>query len=219
MESRLRRIVQDEKELWNVKSLNRKFIPQHRVDEILTDNAIIEVLQEYALKPWEFERAKSQILDGGKKTFAILLMLGEGKRICAFVEQEQYSNAGLDAKLPLELSAAKAYVGDRADDFELRQWELIAPVFSKDGPHLLKPGTILPFLSEQRLQDREGSFGTIYEVEMPSSHVPLIAQPAQDVSYGAATASQWFTDTAKDNQTSPQRRRIEIAIKRQDQRG
>jgi serine/threonine protein kinase len=182
MESRLTRAVKDERKLWHVGSNDRKFIPHHRVDEILTDDAVIDVLREYELEPWVFDRTKNKVLDGGKKTFAILLLLGEGRRICAFVEQEQYSNAGLDAKLPLELSAAEAYVGDRADDFVLYQWELIAPIFSKDGPHLQKPGTILPFLSERRLNDREGSFGTIHEVRMPSSHVPLLLQPAQDVS-------------------------------------
>ena len=186
MDAVLKEALLEEKDKWHFATSDRYFVPQHRIIAIMTDASIDSALRGYGMEPYELHQVSVKVKENGRKTFAILIAIGSGDAIRTFVEQERYSQTGLDTKLPLARSVAQQYIGDKAKagDFDLRQWELIAPVFYEGEPHShLANATILPFTFERRLgKDKEGSFGAIYEVRLPRSHVPALATTEEEVS-------------------------------------
>ncbi|KAF2852779.1 kinase-like protein [Plenodomus tracheiphilus IPT5] len=171
----LKNALQDEKRKWSSTTPGRYFIPEHRIDAIMTNEAIARALLSYGMDRHELHQVNAKVVDNGRKTFAILIMIGRGDAIRTFVEKERYSPSGLDAKLPLMYPEVREHIGHDADDFDLRQWELIAPIFY--GTHsCLADETILPFTYENPLkEEKQGSFGKVYEVKLPRSHIKALA--------------------------------------------
>jgi hypothetical protein len=113
---------------------------------------------------------------GGKRTFAILVMLREEDTIWDLVKQDQFTTLILDAKLPWSYDNLHQILAPRVEvvkEFVELQWELISPAFDKlKGHRLLHPDTILPYISELRLSKEEGSFGAIYKTEVDTRQLP-----------------------------------------------
>ncbi|CAN9327974.1 unnamed protein product [Alternaria alternata] len=142
--------------------------------------AVGRLLRSYGMEPHELHEVE-KVVQEGKRTFAILLAIGRGNEIRTFVERERYTQSNLDAKLPISLPVLRDYIGPvGADDFDLRQWEFIAPIFR--GTHsYMAAETILPFTLEERLnKEKEGSFGAIYKVKLPRSHVEALATTREE---------------------------------------
>jgi hypothetical protein len=197
MDDDLRNLLLDERRKWRSTTPGRFFVPQHRIDAIMTDETVQKALKGYDMEPYELHQVGTKVIHDGKKTLAILIVIGRGRAIRTFVQKERYS----DLKLPLEHAQAQEYIGDAAaaDDFILRQWELIAPIFLERGPHFrLDDATILPFMSERLLdKSKQGSFGAIYETILPRSHVRALAATEEEVS-ASNGCSPHFTNSAID---------------------
>jgi serine/threonine protein kinase len=179
MAAQLKHTLMEERRRWRIVTNGRNFIPQHRIDAILTNESLSKALLECELEPHELYQAKKSVLEGGGKTFAILILIGAGKKIQSCIEHSLDYN--LDVRLPLSYLDIRECLGDAADDFDLRQWELIAPVFDEEKGHrCLKEGTLLPYMSEVRCSG-QGSFGTIYEVVIPTSHIKALSGAVQEV--------------------------------------
>ena len=172
----------EERQRWCSTVRGRDFLPQHRLDAIMKGEAVGRLLRSYGMEPHELHEVE-KVVQGGKRTFAILLAIGRGNEIRTFVERERYTQSNLDAKLPISRSVLREYIGPvGAADFDLRQWEFIAPIFR--GTHsYMAAETILPFTLEERLnKEKEGSFGAIYKVKLPRSHVEALATTGEEVS-------------------------------------
>lgn len=144
------------------------FIPDYHLEDIVSIAAIDKILSElWSADNFYKGREVSQLIaEGGRKTFAILVLLGKEKAIFDFVVNDQYQL--LDAKLPLEKEKAMSILGDEKDseDFYRTQWEFLAPILRKDRSHrkFEHCDTILPFLDQRKL-DR-GGFGDIYTITL-----------------------------------------------------
>ncbi len=88
------------------------------------------------------------------------------------LENDGFQKTALDARLPFHRSQIKAIVPDETvEDFNERQWEFVAPFFSKAIIHReMAPQTRLPFVLD-RDTGMEGGFGRIHEIQVhPEYH-------------------------------------------------
>ncbi|KAH4023842.1 hypothetical protein HBH70_077050 [Parastagonospora nodorum] len=180
METDLQSALMNEREKWHSTSPRRPcFIPEHRVCSIVTDSAIYETLQKYGMEPYELHLVNAKVIKHGRKTFAILLMIDQGVKIRTFLE---HTWSSVDMRLPFSSSEVEKVLDKfAAINFCSRQWELIAPIFFERQPHsCFDDNIILPFTSERLLdENKQGSFGSIYEVKVPRSHVKAAVTEAE----------------------------------------
>ena len=118
------------------------------------------------------EEAVQTILAGARKTFAILVIIHQVSRITAFMNRDQLLTSTIDDKLPFSLSQLQEIMRHDADEFYEKQWEFIAPVFSRMRAHrLLDDDTILPFTNSTLLG--VGGFGRVYETIIHPQHLGI----------------------------------------------
>ena len=152
------------------------FIPQKSLYNLLTmDKIRLALTNCNDIPPYHIDELVETILRGGRKIFAILVLLkGEEKHISRFVRSDGFQRRALDNKLPFSEEALDQMLPqDAVHDFYRLQWEFLAPTFAKGILHrVLDPRICLPFL-RQRDTEKEGGFGHIYEVEIHPEHSQL----------------------------------------------
>jgi hypothetical protein len=142
----------------------------------MSEDIIRDAVSKLKIDRINFPEVSMVVNRGGKRTFAILVMLREEAVIWDLVKQDQFTTLVLDAKLPWSYDNLHQILAPRdevAKEFVELQWEFISPVFDKlKGHRLLHPDTILPYISEVRLSKEEGSFGAIYKTEVDTRQLP-----------------------------------------------
>lgn len=150
------------------------FLPDVSVGTIFTMPAIKEAIQELECQPDERIGLAEKIHCGGKKTFAILILMGDEDYIVKF---RNYN--ALDNRLPLNRHDAQKIAGEvgvsLADDY---QWKLLSLTFpAKMWEHHweIDNEKILPFIGEPE-QVATGAFGEIHKVKILPSQQDFYPQ-------------------------------------------
>ncbi|KAG8534313.1 uncharacterized protein KY384_001157 [Bacidia gigantensis] len=147
------------------------FVPEGVLESLFTVDKIRSALRHSKTqRDREYECIKS-IQQGGKKTFAILVLIQRAHQIINFIENEQLQGSELDAKLPYSSKAALESILPKpdAEDFYEKQWEFTAPIFRrKTGHRCLDERTIFPFIETTSREG--GGFGAIYQEKLHHSH-------------------------------------------------
>ena len=148
------------------------FVPEETLDKVITIKTITAALRNSRAQLHREPENIDLIMQGGKKTFAILVSIYKADRIVNFIENEQLQKAGIDSKLPYSSRADLERTLPKIDavDFFEKQWEFTAPVFRRRSGHrCLYERTIFPFL-ESKIHG-EGSFGNVYKEKLHASHI------------------------------------------------
>lgn len=165
----LRKTIQDLR--CKVSGQQQYFIPHQLLYKILTKSVILDTLKACPeVRRYHLEEIAAKIYRGGRRTFAVLVLLkNEEKCVIRFLEHDQFQRSSLDSRLPFPMSVLKDVVPSIATDFFEAQWELSAPVFSRNIIHrYLNDGAILPFLENTQIAD--SGFGTVFKVHLHSDH-------------------------------------------------
>ncbi|KAL9581396.1 MAG: hypothetical protein Q9212_003927 [Teloschistes hypoglaucus] len=148
------------------------FVPEGALDTIITVDEIKSALRDAKIRPDRLKETLDLIARGGKKPFAILVLIYRLEYIVDFIEFDQLQEYSIDAKLPygsrtvLERILLKGY----AAEFYERQWEFTAPISKRRAGHrCLHERTVFPFV-ESSIQG-EGNFGDIYKIGVHPSHI------------------------------------------------
>lgn len=142
------------------------FIPIKSLDDLLPSNIIQKSVIRSGIEEIHRKDVLRAIENGGKRIFAILLLLGKEASMADFVQNDQMlESTDLDSKLPLHLETLTTVFADKAAalGFYQRQWELLPPFFHKGRNHRnFESETILPFTESDELA--EGGFGRVFKV-------------------------------------------------------
>lgn len=149
---------------------SRYFVPHRDLHEVLTRDAIHEALQDSTVPGWRLKETIENVMNGGRRIFAILVLMDEVDSICKFIGNDQLEPVQLDSKLPYEIPSLEKILSQAtAKNFYKKQWKFSAPTFSRTIlPRFLHNDTILPFLKDQYVG--AGSFGTVFEIEVDPAH-------------------------------------------------
>ena len=137
------------------------FVPSKALGQILTTEVVSYLLSKLILPPFEQEEIIRVITQGGRKVFAILLMMREEPRIMDFAETVFYQERGLDSKLPYDLAfLSEMMPSNLALSFFGAQWEFIPPIFGRGmGYRQLNDRAIIPI--EKIEKAAEGGFSIV----------------------------------------------------------
>lgn len=150
---------------------SKHFIPAESLNPILNNQVVNEVVMDCDVKQYRQSEVANLIVRGGRRTFAILIMIRRESLILRFVEKDELQGAWLDSKLPFSLPALKSILSDTdAIDFYDKQWEFVSPIFSPSKGHReLHDDTVLPFSGEPRRRG-DGGFGFVAEIDVHPKH-------------------------------------------------
>lgn len=146
------------------------FIPAGTVNDVLSLEEVKNELKEIGVPAYRQKEIAGLITQGGRRTFATLVLIRRQNLIMRFVESDQLLNVPLDSRLPFGMATLESLLpsADRVDFFE-RQWELTSPIFGlRQGHRQLDDDTILPFLETRPIG--EGGFGFVAEVRLHPRH-------------------------------------------------
>lgn len=142
------------------------FIPTKSLEELLPSDQLHKSVVRSSIEEIHRKDVLRAIENGGKRTFAILLLLGKEASMADFVQNDQMlESTDLDSKLPLHLDTLTTIFADKAAalGFYQRQWELLPPFFRKGRNHRnFESETVLPFTESDELA--EGGFGRVFKV-------------------------------------------------------
>jgi len=148
------------------------FVPEGCLQAILTADNVFREISNSNIEVRHREEVVQTILAGARKTFAILVIIHQVPCITAFMNRDQLLPSTIDDKLPFSLSKLQEIMHHDADEFYEKQWEFIAPVFSRIRAHrLLDEDTILPFTHSTLLG--VGGFGRVYETIIHPQHLSI----------------------------------------------
>lgn len=129
-------------------------------------------------------------------------MLDHEHLIANFVEKDYFlKDTVVDSRLPFSVEALEAILSNKrlAIRFETRQWDVISPYFRSERNHRIFPeNIILPFTHQEAI--REGGFGQIWKVRLPSRHHGF-----EFLRTGPSSSNQLLAEwTAKNIQSVPE---------------
>lgn len=159
-----------------------KFVPHRSILALLSPETISTALYSTATSPLHIPSLTQHIIAGGRKVFAILVLLkSEEAQIEQFIKHDQLAPTSLDSRLPFTLEALETIVPNIAGEFFEKQWEFCAPIFSKGVLHRELHNSIhLPFVSEKNIDS--GGFGDVYCFELDGMQQTLPFTEPEDVS-------------------------------------
>jgi hypothetical protein len=183
-------------QIWNSRvenAENRHFVPQGKLESILTPANVREAIRQSGIEPHELTRTTEIILRRAPRIFAILLRIHEVRQILTFIANDQLQREGLDQCLPFRPGALDFLPSEIAEQFCETQWEFAAPVFSCQFQHrILDPSTIMPFTSSKFIG--KGAFGHVHEVELHPQHHELHHLSKDTVSLCLSKLGEPLTD-------------------------
>lgn len=138
-------------------------LPREIIQSLIQDHCEIQ--------PYAVQEITQAVETGARKVFAILVLIREGEKIAAFLENHLQSDGEtLDSRLPFSESELEMVLTpDVASEFEEQQWDFIAPIFSHRLLHRnLQMESRLPFIESRKIGG--GGFGYVYEVVIPAGH-------------------------------------------------
>ncbi|KAI1631179.1 kinase-like protein [Biscogniauxia mediterranea] len=156
----------------------RNFIPDISIVSILTLRTIKEIIPNLNCKPDELIGLAERIHHDGRKTFAILVLMGEEDYIVKFRDHNL-----LDDRLPLSKESAQAVAGDVGTNFTKRQWELLPVTFQArmwENHQEFGMEKILPFIDDPEPVG-EGGFGEVVRIKILPSQQAFYPQDSDEV--------------------------------------
>jgi hypothetical protein len=147
------------------------FVPEGSLQGQITYSDVQSLVIGCGIEDFRQQEIVDSVLLKATKIFAILVLMDKVVLIIDFIKADQLLNQELDSKLPFSFdNLQKIIPQDDVQDFYEKQWEFVAPLFSKDKGHrLLDVDTILPFAKDD--QRDEGGFGWIFHTKIHSRHV------------------------------------------------
>ena len=147
------------------------FVPAGALNRVLTPETIREAIQASNLPVHRHSELVGQLTRGGRRLFAILLVIHKSSRLLHFIESDELQNIGLDSRLPMSLSTLEnilCFKNDAAEFFE-KQWEFTAPIFKRRAGHRFLNGqTVFPFLRSEI--KGTGGYSNVYQVVLHPDH-------------------------------------------------
>lgn len=173
-----------------VTAYQRRFFPDVALEEVITKQVVVDVISFTAIAIHQQEELVEFVLDRAKKIFCILVCLREVRYIDGFSRCD-----GVDLGLPFMVENLKeiGLSDTTAEEFDLMQWEYLAPVFGKKDRQL-RPQHILPFKSDDSLTHAVGGYGAVRRVELYSVHQDLVSGSSANagtVSLSFSEQPQW----------------------------
>jgi hypothetical protein len=158
---------------------DRLFIPEAALNrEIFGSEARGDILTAIRGSGVEFhmeDEVLNSIMQGGKKVFAILVLINSVHYLRSFIERDGFQGPGWDGRLPfLQESHVESIIDcpRSSASFYETQWVFLAPVFGGDRSHRqLHDRVVLPFIKDEYLA--EGGFGKISKVSLPRDYQEL----------------------------------------------
>jgi hypothetical protein len=168
---------------------NNTFIPESLFKSLLTDERIRDHFESTdslrAIEEPKKQACLQTVLKGGRRTFAVLVLISCDNIILEFMERDPmregwtidsnlpYSGDSLGSIFPLTMARY-------AKQFQQEQWKLLVPVFKEDTLHrFFSQQTILPFQYDGYRDS--GGFGDVFRVELFASHQTIDPEPRKAV--------------------------------------
>lgn len=163
----------------NVNFEHRYFIPEAALFEVVSEPAIKMSLRSFGVPVYEIRDLAISILQGARKCFAILILIGRGEAISNFFRRDSLQRSYPDDRLPYTLGKLQQIFEDESTSstishFLEKQWEVAIPIMHQHMTfRKLETEAILPFLHEEATG--RGSMGTAWKIELhPQCHrLPL----------------------------------------------
>lgn len=152
---------------------SRFFLPEQALIRIVTDENVEKCIRQADMEEIWRHGCSLAVLSGGRRVFALLIMLNRIELIRKFVETDQLPRlAHLDSRLPFERKSLERILGDDIDaihDISKNQWEVMAPYFQEEQVHrVFQVDVVMPFVHST--WKGGGGFGDVHEVTLPDSH-------------------------------------------------
>lgn len=158
------------------------FVPDGALDECFDEVVAGNILETHRLEPFQIKPAVDAIVNGGRKTFAILVMIRHAEAILHFIANDHLQGQRIDSRLPFSKESVQSIAPHVAEEFYEEQWHFTAPILSRQFHHrTLDAETILPFV--QSLFRGEGAFGKVHQITVHRSHQRLGFQQGDHVGY------------------------------------
>lgn len=159
-----------------------KFVPEYEINNVLSKEAIREVVAEFT-PTYHSEEVVDFIVHDARKVFGVLILIYSIGHIHHFIRNDQFQTRHIDDLLPFTEIRLKEILDDEyvAGMFYDKQWEFCVPIFSRRiMPRALARRTILPYLEESQLA--VGGLGTVHKVRIHPSHRPQTFGDGTEVS-------------------------------------
>ncbi|KAI1421813.1 hypothetical protein F5Y12DRAFT_766005 [Xylaria sp. FL1777] len=171
-----------------------RFLPNDKLEELVTKESVLLALQETAIKQQNHEDLAAWVLESGKRLFLILVLLTRGP-MEHLSRLEDLKNDGIsDSALPLGFSETEPYYGHSLaaeaegarkfssfnswEDnnlllFTTFQWTFLAPVFGASSKfrYQLSREQPLPLLNLTKETPKSDIYGEIFHGEIHPTHI------------------------------------------------
>jgi hypothetical protein len=158
----------------------KPYIPLQSLFQLISQEAIQKELKKANINAGFWWEITEEVLKRGWRVFAVLVLIEQVWLVKPFREMAFLQ----DDRLPLEpwnLRGLKDYSITWALHFYDRQWEVLAPCFSRGTvSRSIDSNIALPFVEDKRIGG--GSFGDVYEVSIDQEHQHLRDVFSQQVS-------------------------------------
>lgn len=133
----------------------------------LSYEVLLDLLRK-VIEPWGVKDAVNVIESGGRKVFAVLILMKEEKHIIEFMEH--VGQTSLDSQMPFSKEVLENFLPrEVAMEFEEEQWDFVAHVFQQQVFHQrLERRIRLPFIESRKLG--WGGFSNVHQVVIPAGY-------------------------------------------------
>jgi hypothetical protein len=158
------------------------FIPRDALETVVTVSAVTEVLSSYRNLKEASENAEN-ICKWAIRLFAILI---EIKKVAAIMPllKEGFTDHDLPAVLETRPFRLQSRIGghvktfedwsdETLEDFDLKQWWMLAPFFATDNHYDLNDNTVLPFVpfeKTDRTHSKQGGYSEVFPFKIHPAH-------------------------------------------------
>lgn len=151
----------------------RFFIPRNDLYAELTLDVVHDILKVENIEKESLDELTRSIVQGKRAVLGILVCIRSVKSILEFVKVDGFQNQPmhLDHRLPFSAEHLKKILPiSVAEEFHEKQWEFVAPTFSRNTlPRCLEEDVVLPIVQETLIG--HGGFGTVYRTLLhPGNH-------------------------------------------------
>ena len=150
----------------------RSYVDPKSLKALCTQTVVSAAIKECNFPPHNRTEIEEEIFANGIVTFSILVYIGQGGLTVKFLEHDMDDK--LDDRLPRTKDELEEIAPGEMKRFSEVQWEF-TPVILKSGTYKqIGDKFILPFTTNTRHGDRDGSFGDIYEITVESPMQKLL---------------------------------------------
>ncbi|KFA80177.1 hypothetical protein S40288_09977 [Stachybotrys chartarum IBT 40288] len=158
----------------------RNFIPAAELEDILSESSVMPSLLHLGVPAGEIQGLCHSILQGARKCFAILILIGRGDAISSFFRHDSLQQSHPDDRLPYTVDALQKILQVDASSLDIKEFiekqsYIAIPMLREHTVYRqFDDHVILPFVHEECVGG--GSSATAYKVTIhPKCHyLPII---------------------------------------------